>query len=37
MKQTDVLILGGSAAGMVTALTGKMHWADKSITLVKKQ
>jgi pyruvate/2-oxoglutarate dehydrogenase complex dihydrolipoamide dehydrogenase (E3) component len=37
MKQTDVLILGGSAAGMVTALTGKMHWSEKSITIVKKQ
>ncbi len=37
MKTTDVLIVGGSAAGMVTALTGKAHWADKEFIIVKKQ
>lgn len=37
MSTTDVLIIGGSAAGMVTALTGKMHWPDKKFTLVKKE
>jgi NADPH-dependent 2,4-dienoyl-CoA reductase/sulfur reductase-like enzyme len=37
MKNTDVLIIGGSAAGMVTALTGKSHWQDKEFILVKKQ
>lgn len=37
MKRTDVLIIGGSAAGMVTATTGKAHWPEKSFTLVKKQ
>lgn len=37
MKQTDVLIIGGSAGGMVTATTGKVHWPEKSFTLVKKQ
>lgn len=37
MKKTDVLIIGGSAAGMVTALTGKAHWPGKEFTLVKKQ
>jgi NADH oxidase (H2O2-forming) len=37
MKTTDVLIIGGSAAGMVTALTGKSAWPDKSFTLIKKQ
>ena len=37
MKTTDVLIIGGSAAGMVTALTGKSHWPDKNFILVKKQ
>jgi thioredoxin reductase len=37
MKNTDVLIIGGSAAGMVAALTGKSHWPEKSFTLVKKQ
>jgi pyruvate/2-oxoglutarate dehydrogenase complex dihydrolipoamide dehydrogenase (E3) component len=37
MKTTDVLIIGGSAAGMVAALTGKSSWPKKSFTLVKKQ
>ncbi len=36
MKQTDVLIIGGSAAGMVAALTGKSAWPGKEFTLVKK-
>ena len=37
MKSTDVLIIGGSAAGMVTALTGKSHFPEKEFILVKKQ
>jgi NADH oxidase (H2O2-forming) len=37
MKSTDVLIIGGSAGGMVTATTGKTHWPEKNFTLVKKQ
>jgi NADPH-dependent 2,4-dienoyl-CoA reductase/sulfur reductase-like enzyme len=37
MKTTDVLVIGGSAAGMVAALTGKSSWPKKSFTLVKKQ
>lgn len=37
MKNTDVLIIGGSAAGMVAAISGKTSWSDKSFTLVKKQ
>ncbi len=37
MKKTDVLIIGGSAAGMVAAVTGKAHWPDKEFILVKKQ
>jgi NADH oxidase (H2O2-forming) len=37
MKKTDVLVIGGSAAGMVSALTGKSSWPKKIFTLVKKQ
>jgi len=37
MKNTDVLIIGGSTAGMVAAITGKYHWPDKKSILVKKQ
>lgn len=31
------MIIGGSAAGMVTAATGKLHYPEKSFTLVKLQ
>jgi NADPH-dependent 2,4-dienoyl-CoA reductase/sulfur reductase-like enzyme len=37
MKTTDVLIIGGSAAGMVAALTGKNSWPEKDFILIKKQ
>jgi NADH oxidase (H2O2-forming) len=37
MKTTDVMIIGGSAAGMVAALTGKAHWPEKEFILAKKQ
>ncbi|MFZ5941384.1 MAG: FAD-dependent oxidoreductase [Bacteroidota bacterium] len=37
MKRTDVLIIGGSAAGLVTAVTGKAHWPEKDFILVKKE
>jgi NADH oxidase (H2O2-forming) len=37
MKNTDVLVIGGSAAGMVAALTGKVHYPNKNFILVKKQ
>ena len=37
MKTTDVLVIGGSAAGMVAAITGKSSWPKKSFILVKKQ
>ena len=37
MKNADVLVIGGSAAGMVAAITGKAHWSKKEFILVKKQ
>lgn len=37
MKTTDVLIIGGSAAGMVAALTGKNSYPKKDFIMVKKQ
>jgi len=37
MKSTDVLILGGSAAGLVTAMSARIHWSEREITLVKKE
>ena len=35
--KTDVLIIGGSAAGMVAAITGKTNYPEKKFILVKKQ
>lgn len=37
MRYTDVLVIGGSAAGLVAALTGKSTWPDKEFILVKMQ
>jgi len=37
MKTTDVLIIGGSAAGMVVALSGKATYPKKDFTMIKKQ
>lgn len=37
MKKTDVLVIGGSAAGMVVSLTGKSSYPDKSFLMIKKQ
>jgi len=36
MKQTDVLVIGGSAAGIVAATTAKSFHPDKSVMLVRK-
>ena len=36
MKSFDVLIIGGSAAGMVAAISGKTTWPDKNFILIKK-
>ncbi len=37
MVKTDVLIIGGSAAGLVSAATVKSNNKDKSVTLVRKE
>lgn len=37
MKKTNVLIIGGSAAGIVAATTAKSFYPDKSVTLVRKE
>lgn len=37
MEKTDVLIIGGSASGIVTALTGKSNYPDKKFILVRKE
>jgi NADPH-dependent 2,4-dienoyl-CoA reductase/sulfur reductase-like enzyme len=37
MKNTDVLIIGGSAAGIVTAMTVKGHNPEAAVTVVRKE
>ena len=37
MKKVDVLVIGGSAAGLVTALTGKSHYPEKDFLVVRKE
>ncbi len=37
MKRSDVLIIGGSAAGLTAALTARRRYPDKSILLIRKE
>ncbi len=37
MEKTDVLIIGGSAAGIVAATTAKSFYPEKSVILVRKE
>jgi NADH oxidase (H2O2-forming) len=36
VERTDVLVIGGSAAGIVAAVTGKSFYPDKDFLLVRK-
>jgi len=37
MKRADVVIIGGSAAGLTAAITCHRHFPEKSILLVRKE
>ena len=37
MKNTDVLVIGGSAAGLAAALASKSHYSEKSVTMVRME
>jgi NADH oxidase (H2O2-forming) len=37
MKNTNVLVIGGSAAGLGAALASKSHYPEKSVVLVRKE
>lgn len=37
MKKTDVLVVGGSATGLVAAMTAKSNYPDKTITVIRKE
>jgi NADPH-dependent 2,4-dienoyl-CoA reductase/sulfur reductase-like enzyme len=37
MEKTDVLVIGGSAAGIIAAVTGKSFYPDKKIMVIRKE
>ncbi|MCK4782890.1 MAG: FAD-dependent oxidoreductase [Desulfobacteraceae bacterium] len=37
MKNYDVIVIGGSAAGIPAAITAKRHYPDKSVLLIRKE
>lgn len=37
MKKTDVLVIGGSATGLVAAMTAKSNNPEKSVTVIRKE
>ena len=37
MEKTDVLVIGGSAAGLVSAMTAKSNNPEKSVTVVRRE
>ncbi len=37
MRQTDVLVIGGSVAGLTAAITTRRHYSEKKVLLVRKE
>ncbi len=37
MKRVDVVIIGGSAAGVTAAITARRHYPDKSILIIRRE
>ena len=37
MKQADIVVIGGSAAGITAAITARRHYPEKSIVLIRKE
>jgi NADPH-dependent 2,4-dienoyl-CoA reductase/sulfur reductase-like enzyme len=37
MEQADIVVVGGSAAGLTAAITARRHYPDKTILLVRKE
>ena len=37
MKQADIVVVGGSAAGLTAAITARRHYPEKTTLLVRKE
>jgi NADH oxidase (H2O2-forming) len=37
MKKADIVVIGGSAAGLTAAITARRHYADKTTLIVRKE
>ncbi len=37
MKEADVVVVGGSAAGIPAAITARRHYPQKNIMLIRKE
>ena len=37
MKKFDVVVVGGSAAGLTAAITARRHYPEKSILVIRKE
>ncbi len=37
MKKTDVLVIGGSATGLVAAMTAKSNYPEKAVSVIRKE
>lgn len=37
MKQADIVVVGGSAAGLTAVITARRHYPDKSVLMVRKE
>ena len=37
MKKADVIVIGGSAAGLTAAITSRRHYPEKSVLMIRKE
>jgi NADH oxidase (H2O2-forming) len=37
MRQVDIVVIGGSAAGLTAAITARRHYPDRKVLIVRKE